>query len=221
MSGLQRQRGMTLIELIVATTLLALLMAMVYGGLRVATRAGESARSRADALNEVRVAQRVLRRQLRSALPVRGGAHDPAGDVARVFDGDGGRMRFVGPMPGYLGGGVHVQEIWLEGDAGDQRLMFSHRLAHPESGTRDSTQAQAPVVLIGHLAEASFSYFDADPGSSGTASWQARWEPAARFPALVRLEALRSGRHLVPWPTLVVAPRVTHARWSASVDTGG
>lgn len=222
MNALQHgQRGMTLIELVVATTLVALLMAMVYGGLRVAIRASDAASERSDALNDVRVAQQLLRRQLRAALPVRGHAPGAAGELARVFDGSRERMRFVGPMPGHLGGGVHVQEIWLEGQPGDQRLMFSHRLAHPDSQGMTMENAEPPVLLIDGLTDAQFSYLDLEPGNAQSPQWRHEWEPPARFPTLVRLQAGRADGRVVPWPTLTVAPQVTHARWSASVDTGG
>lgn len=220
-AGPVRQRGLTLIEMVMAMTLLALLMSMVYGGLRVAMRANDAARERSELVNEVRVAQRLLRRQLRAALPVRGNAPGADGELARVFDGSSQRMRFVGPMPGYLGGGVHVQEIWLEGEPGDERMMFRHRLAHPDSTPGDGDEGREPVLLIDGLADARFSYLDLDLREANERRWRDEWEPAARFPSLVRVHASRSRRALVPWPTLVVAPRVTHARWSSSVDTGG
>ena len=61
-------RGFTLVELLLATVLLALLVAGAWSGIRTATRAASSGEELIERTNRVRVAQEFLRRELTQSL---------------------------------------------------------------------------------------------------------------------------------------------------------
>jgi len=94
-----RNSGFTLLEVLMAVLLLAVLIGGAYGGLRAsanAMRAGEAAIDRTDRL---RTAQEFLRRQIGHIMPL-GYAHNDAEGGNIVFEGEAQFMRFVAPMPG-------------------------------------------------------------------------------------------------------------------------
>lgn len=107
-----RARGFTLLEVLGALALLALLLLGVYSGVRTATqttRSGEAAISRLD---EIRSAQQFLRRELAQSRAVAISQKDNGDPV--YFSGDGREMRFVAALPGYLGKlGPQLQQLKL------------------------------------------------------------------------------------------------------------
>ncbi|MCH8035911.1 MAG: prepilin-type N-terminal cleavage/methylation domain-containing protein [Proteobacteria bacterium] len=65
-----RQRGFTLIEILIAMTLLGLLMAMLFGGLRLGTRAWEASDARSAELARLEAVHGFIRRALTGAYPL-------------------------------------------------------------------------------------------------------------------------------------------------------
>ena len=104
-------RGFTLVELLLATVLLALLVAGAWSGIRTATRAASSGEELIERTNRVRVAQEFLRRELTQSLAL--AYEEEVGTGQRLmFGGERDQLTFVAPMPGYLGrGGPYVQQL--------------------------------------------------------------------------------------------------------------
>src|SRR5699024_9939917 len=94
-------RGFTLLELLAAMALLALLMLGVWSGIRTAAQTSSRGRAVVDRLDRRRGGQRSLRRNPAQATPVPWARVDDGRPV--VFHGGPHRMRFVAPLPGFLG----------------------------------------------------------------------------------------------------------------------
>jgi general secretion pathway protein J len=195
-------RGFTLLEVLASLALLALLMVGVYSGIRTATvsvRAGTALIERSD---QIRSAQQFLRRELAQSLS------QPLGHTSRgepvVFVGTAREMRYVAPLPGYLGQlGPQLQRLRLVDDgAGDSRLELSLALLPPDG--RAPLPLGAPQVLLDHILDGSFSYQGLDQNGAPT-GWSQTWVDGQRLPHLVRV-ALRVGGN-EGWPQLEVALR--------------
>jgi general secretion pathway protein J len=65
-----RQRGFTLVELLVGLTLLGLIVAVLAGALRIGLIGARTVDDRSGWLNEVRTVQGVIRRAVESSRPV-------------------------------------------------------------------------------------------------------------------------------------------------------
>ena len=90
------RRGFTLVELMVALTILAGLLAVTYSGFRVALTFWEKGNLRAQEFERRQTVLSVLREQIAGALPVLHLAQD--GNVRRqklAFEGDSRTIRFV------------------------------------------------------------------------------------------------------------------------------
>lgn len=84
-----RQKGFTLIEIIVVFTLLAMMMAMIFAGLDSARRSAEKGEKRITDINEIRVVQGIIRHQLSRAMAI---PFEEADDGTQVrFYGDENR----------------------------------------------------------------------------------------------------------------------------------
>lgn len=201
-----RRRGFSLIEVMVATALLAAGTALAFAAVHNATRASAAAEQEASRAERLRAVQGFLRRQLEGALllPME---EARAGEEPPVFEASADQLRFVAAMPGYLSrGGPYVQTFRLVRGAGGLRLEFQHELLTPEGPVPND---RPPEVLLEGLAEARFAVRtlapDGEPGE-----WTGDWDTVGQIPRLVRLEA-QFTEPRARWPAFVAAPRLGQA----------
>jgi general secretion pathway protein J len=197
------QSGFSLMEIIVAMTLLSLIMAMVYGGIHTSRKMAQKGLKRIDATNEVRVVQELLRRQISRILPM--AFKEEEGQFV-LFEGDANHIMYVSPMPGYLGkGGPHVQLVEIVNAKGGKILQFSHWLLN-DSLEQDAFEdsEQEPVVLLENIRDAEFSFMklneEGEPGD-----WENDWEDVENTPLMVKLDIDMGEKALMPWPEMEVA----------------
>lgn len=199
----RRARGFSLIEVMMATALLAAGMALAFAAVSNATRATTAAEVESARNERLRAAQGFLRRQIEGALllPME---VPRAGDEAPVFEASADHLRLVASMPGYLSrGGPHVQEFRLVRGAGGLRLEFQHQQLSPEGPIEHD---RPPEVLLEGIRDARFAVRTLDEtGEAG--DWQADWETVGQIPRLVRLE-LEFSEPRARWPDFVAAPRL-------------
>lgn len=202
----RRQGGFTLLEVLAALVLLALLMVGIYAGIRTATatvRAGSAAIERNE---QVATAQQFLRRELSQALAqtiARG-----ADGSSTVFTGGARDMRYVAPLPGYLGQlGPQWQRLQLVDDgAGGLRLVLSLALLPPDG--QAPVPLGEPQVLVDGIAAGGFSYSGVD-ASGRPVGWTPDWPDGRQLPSLVRVELRLRGQ--AGWPELLIPLRITSA----------
>jgi general secretion pathway protein J len=183
--------------------LLGLLMLGVYAGVRIATRSVHAGTNRIERLDQVRAAQQLLRRELAQALGQTIG-HDDHG-TPLVFEGAAHRLRYVAPLPGYLGQlGPQLQTLRLVDDgAGGLQLELGLALLPPDGG--EPQPVGEPQVLVDRVRAGRFSYRGVDVRGRVT-PWLASWPDGRTLPRLVRVEVQLDG--VVSWPTLEVPLRV-------------
>lgn len=199
----RRAGGFSLIEVMLATALLAAGLALAFGALVNATRATERAETMAQRNERLRAVQAFLRRQIDGALAMPYETEGGTGE-AIVFEVDHDLLKFVAPMPGYLSrGGPYLQTFRLRRGANGRQLEFEHQLLTPD-GPIDSERE--PEILLEGIAEGGFEVRTlADAGEPG--DWVDDWDRPGEMPRLVKLE-LRMLDPGASWPTLVAAPRL-------------
>ena len=209
MTGRSKQyglaRGFTLVEMLLAVSLMSMLLALAYGGLRAATQATERGQTILEDSNRIRMAHQFVRRQLTQLLPL-SFEEDPEVDVRVVFTGDAQRIRYVAPMPGYLGfGGPQVQEFEIvRGEEGDE-LVLRHALL--QGFEEDYLYEREPILLLDKIAGAGFSFLGEDENGEVT-RWSDSWEDESILPAAVSFEVEFVDEVYIHWPLLATSVRV-------------
>ncbi len=199
-----RNAGFTLIEVLLAITLLGIIMSLAYAGLRSVIRATDSADNLIQQQTHLRSTQQFLHRQLARSLPLNYLVDD--NDQFYVFEGERDRMQFVAPMPGYLGaGGPQVQELTLERTNEGYDLMFRHvpLLAYADGVLRDSK----PFTLLRGLEDGEFQYKSLDREGQ-LSDWENEWEAPEEIPVAIMLDLQFDEEALVSWPLLTVSMRI-------------
>jgi general secretion pathway protein J len=205
--------GFTLIEVVIATSLLALGLAIAFGTMRSAARATANAEATSQRAERLRAAQGFLRTQLTSALAVPF-EFDSESGAATFLRSSGDKLEFVGTMPGYLArGGPYLQTLELVRGEDGQKLVFQHQLLTsdgPAEAERD------PVVLLDGIADGAFEVRTIDE-SGKPGRWQDKWQLSAQLPPQVRVR-IRFRDERRSWPDLVVAVRLGAAYAATSAE---
>ena len=202
---LRGRGGFTLVELLLALGLMSMLLALAYGGLRAATRAADRGQTILQDSGRVRMAHQFVRKQLNQMMPLVFAESEDRTERT-VFLGSADRIRFVAPMPGYLGfGGPQVQELAIvEGDDGLQ-LVLSHALL--QGFEEDLLFERLPVPLLDHIEYAEFSFLGRDENGELT-GWTTAWTEPGILPESVALKVEFAEGVFTRWPLLTAAVRV-------------
>jgi len=198
-------RGFTLVELLLALGLMSMLLALAYGGLRASTRATDKGQTILEDSSRIRMAHQFVRKQLNQMAPLVFAQSDDQ-QVRTVFEGEPKRIRYVAPMPGYLGfGGPQVQELevvsWNEGYA----LVLSHALL--QGFEEGNLYLREPIVLMENIEFAEFGFLGRDE-TGELAGWTNQWEQTDLLPDAVSLEIEFGEDVYIQWPLLTASVRV-------------
>ncbi len=180
------RRGFSLIELLIAISLLGLISVVTYSAIWTASRSLHAVEQRVEANDELRVTQEFFRQALSQARGVMA-VHE--GKMQVVFSGEKQSLSFVAPAPLQRGhaGGLYRYRFDLQGsDGGSHLLRLSHwqYLAGVELDLEQPPQGE--TLLLEALELLSFSYYGRDkPGAD--AAWMDEWPRRDTLPQLVRL----------------------------------
>ncbi|MDG2525684.1 type II secretion system protein J [Stenotrophomonas sp. HITSZ_GD] len=197
----RRAAGFTLVEVLLATVLLAAGLTLAFATLRSAGAVGGRGEAIAARSERMRTVEGFLRQRLAAALPVMM-ARDPGTRQPLRFIGEAQRMRFVADVPDYLGfGGPYLHDVLVEGQGPARRLQI--QLTQVQAGeTLTPARPVPPEPLADGLVEVRFAYRGFDPRERRIGEWQAQWPDSDRLPRWVRIE-LRDAQG--DWPPLLVA----------------
>ncbi len=192
--------GFTLIEVLLATTLLAAGLALGFATVRAAGATAQRGEAMAARNERIRAVSEFLRRRI-------GGAQgivfelDQSTGASRRFGGDGQGMRFVADLPDYLGRGgphLHALSVGRGGDGLSLQVDFRMVLAGEIIA---GSAARPPEPLADGLRRVEFAY--RGPGKDGRpAPWLYEWEHPEALPTQVRV---RIADARGAWPDVVVA----------------
>ena len=196
--------GFTLVEVTMALTLLAVMLGMLFAGLRTAARAWDAGSARGDRADQLSLSTTFMRRELASAFPWR---FKDSTAVRLAFEGDGEGVRFVSMRPADLGGGgLAFVSFRFEPGTGREpgRLVMRRTLAAAAEADFTSLDSSKPFTVLEGVESVRFSYFGAENDTNAPA-WSDVWRFPQRLPMHVRMSARLD---TITVPDVVVALRV-------------
>jgi general secretion pathway protein J len=197
--------GFSLVELLLALSLMSMLLALAYGGLRASTRATDKGQAILEDSSRIRMAHQFVRKQLNQMAPLVFSESDDQQERT-VFEGEARKIRYVAPMPGYLGfGGPQVQELSVVSADEGYALVLSHALL--QGFEEENLYLRDPIVLIESIEFAEFSFLGREETGELTA-WTTQWEQKELIPEAVSLEIEFTEDVYIRWPLLTASVRV-------------
>ena len=214
-----KSAGFTLLELLIAMSLLGFILALLYGGMRLGARSWDAGELRTQNSTHLALVQGFLRRELSQVTPFH---WKKKVDMNLAFIGEPDSIKLVAPIAVRLGkGGLFLISFELAQDNGVSQLVM--RRAIPDADSVDFTALEnaEKIVLADHVEELSLAYFggktkDAKP------QWLDEWgslDSQQQLPYLIRFRVKFSNGRV--WPDLVVAPLIgsdTGCMWDSSTN---
>ncbi len=172
-------RGMTLLEILLAFTILAVIVVVLVASLRVGVRAWETGERRAAGHQEVRAMVEMLTEALATAFPYKGRLGDGLSRMV-LFEGEADEVRWVTTTAPLLldAPAAPFHAITLRYTS-EGELRLTERLVPADEPFGDEPH----VVLSRFVSALRLEYRD-DQGA-----WQSRWDKANNaLPTAVRVE---------------------------------
>jgi len=164
------QRGFTLLELVLALSIVAAMLAIVFGGLRVGVRAWQGGEQRTESLQHARSLSALLTQSIGGAVPY---LNNPAGGAQPevLFLGEENRVSFATVSPPFpLPAAIAFTAVTLSMDEGERPGFAIREKALPND---DPFELLAPIVVDPSLTAVRFRYLRDAEGS-----WEDRWDGA-------------------------------------------
>jgi general secretion pathway protein J len=205
-----RVQGFTLIEVLLATVLLAAGLALAFATLRSATAMTQRGELIAQRNERIRAVAGFLRRRIASAQAI-AFATDADSQRQYRFIGEAQRMRFVADLPDYLGRGGPYLHDFSAIESGS-RLQASFAMVQAGQTVQEAP-VREPELLADDLKAVRFRYRGLNQeGKLG--DWEDRWNAVEALPLQVSIDIQSADG--ARWPTLVVAL----AQGSGSSESG-
>ncbi|WP_133478812.1 prepilin-type N-terminal cleavage/methylation domain-containing protein [Cognatilysobacter segetis] len=205
---MKHARGFTLVEVLIATVLLAMGLTLAFATITGATQAARRGEELAASSEHIRAVEGFLRRRIAGARAVSFEV-DRASGLPTRFTGDGAHMRFVSDLPGYIGrGGPSLHDLRVERMPSGEGVRLTLGLTVVEPAGEPPVADRAPEVLADGVRAVRFRYRGlGENGAPG--EWKDTWTAVEQLPLLVEIQI--TGADGRPWPLLTVAPRLAAA----------
>jgi len=181
------EHGFTLLELMIAITLLVMIVAIMMGALRLASRSVEAGERKTENQERLRAAATFMDAQIQSQLPLTSGTEQ---GKSYYFRGDNKTLRMA---TGYsiwgAGKGSVIVDYRVEaGDGGRQTLYASEQTP--------GIEARREARLFTDASEISFEYYTKDPADEA-GQWSEQWTGGTTLPGAIRLHVGYGAQKLV------------------------
>jgi prepilin-type N-terminal cleavage/methylation domain-containing protein len=183
-----KSAGFTLLELMIALGLTALLSLVAYSSLSICLRAMRHGQTAAEHMQELRVSETILARSLSSAV-------NGSLENRLYFVGNAREMRFFTPVPleAYNMGGIYHWRV-LAGEGESNQLVLAVEQTKNVNWYRDPEGVEVRQILMGSLASLRFAY---GQGDQEYETWDAT--TAKSLPDWVRVYLTQKGREPLVW----------------------
>lgn len=229
-----RNAGFTLIEVLIAMTLLSLMVVLLFSSLRICAQSWEQGENKIAEVSEVAVVHNFFQKHLSSAIPLwndfiagdevgaanqpeTGTAADSGADTENLnktfsFQGRKNSLQFVSVFPASVGrAGMQLFSIEQQQEDKEQVLKVTLTPFFPLAEGEEWNQEE--VVLLRHVSDFELSYFGA-VDNTDKYEWQDQWLKKDVHPQLVKININTTDG--VFWPEMIIALKVAGAGSGAS-----
>jgi len=195
-------QGFTLIEVLIALTLLSIMVVLLFTSLTICAESWEKGDHKITDVNEISVVYNFFQRHLSAARPL----WNDFSTEENVFSFQGKQqsLQFVSAFPASVGkAGPQLISIFLQNEDSEQVLKVVLTPFFPVAEGKEWRKEE--VTLIRHVSDFKLSYFGSEDGVS-EAIWQNEWLEKQLQPRLVKINIQLENK--IFWPEMIIELKV-------------
>src|SRR6185312_7518518 len=197
--------GFTLVELLIALVLMALISALLFGSLKVAGRSSDAGDAKAEATASMRLASDFLRTEIEEQHPQR---MRHIAEFPLLFSGAPDQLEFAAPVPSRIqGGGVWLYRLRVATDGDKSTLVLDRMVPDVNAQALPQFTGNDRSVLADDITDIKLQYFGRDDGADASVAptWRDRWDSRQTLPLEIRIDVTPARGSA--WPTIYASPR--------------
>lgn len=196
----RRQSGFTLVEVLVALSVATLLVALVYGAVRVGQRSAMALTSKSEQTEAMHLGWQYLHKAIGRARPF---ADSGVQGDRTGFEGTSRNLVLHADVPTYVGmsGLVRIELGARVQGRGQQLVITRTDVSSIEDAEEPLPSEQA--ILVDALEGLQLAYFGAK-SRGDSPGWHADWTQVRHLPNLIRISVKPRGTRA--WPVLIARP---------------
>jgi general secretion pathway protein J len=208
-------RGFTLIEVLIAMTLLSIMMVLLFGSMKICAESWEKGENKIAEVNNVAAVVNFFQRHLVQAEPLWNdfSNEEKNGEKLFSFQGRPQAFQFVSAFPASAGrAGLQLISVALDKDRGEQVLKVTLTPFFPIGEGGEWFKEEE--ILLRSVSFFSLTYFGSEDGQAES-RWLDEWIEKDRQPQLVKINiGLENEMY---WPEMIFPLKATESAESAGV----
>ena len=210
----QALKGFTLIEVLIAMTLLSIMMVLLFTSLKICANSWEKGESKITDVNEIAVVYNFFQRDLSGAKPLWNDFS--AEEKTFSFQGSAQSLQFVSAFPASAGrSGLQLFSLNLQEEDNDQIIKVTLTPFAPVAEGAEWRKEE--VTLIKHVSDFTLAYFGSEDAVS-EGIWTEEWLGKEALPRLVKINIKLENESY--WPEMIIDLMVTGTTDNAGLGTG-
>jgi general secretion pathway protein J len=199
MADSKRIGGFTLIEVLIAMTLLGIMVVLLFSSMKICAESWQKGEDKIAQVNDVAVVYQFFQRHLGNALPLWDDFSEE-GNKVFSFQGKNQSLQFVSSFPASAKkAGLQRFSLELIKEGDEDLIQVSITPFYPVAEGEEWRKEE--VTLLRHVRNFSISYYyREDPQAEGV--WQEDWLEQENLPPLVKIKIVRDDGSF--WPEMFV-----------------
>ncbi|MGY6276868.1 prepilin-type N-terminal cleavage/methylation domain-containing protein [Methylomonas sp. MgM2] len=213
------RNGFTLIEVMIAMTLLSVMVVLLFSSLKTAAESWNAGERKVAEVNNKAVVYQFFKRHLTTIrpLPMLNNEQNFLAENQQAFQGLPQSLIFVAALPAASARkGLQVFNIAL--DPADHSVLMVTLTPYRQIEGDTEFEPVKPEVLLENVADLRFAYFGKTEDID-VLQWRDEWRVADRLPSLIKVSIqLADGSY---WPEMVFALKINQALGPDAAVSGG
>ncbi len=190
--------GFTLIEVLIAMTLLGIMVVLLFTSMKICADSWQKGEDKITQVNEIAVVYQFFQHHISTAKPLWDDFTD--GNEVFAFQGKNQELQFVSSFPASAKkSGLQLFSLNLINEGKEQLIQVSIRPFFPSAEGEEWRKEE--VILLRHVSRFSLSYYALDE-SQTEGVWQEDWLEQNVLPRLVKIKIERDDGNF--WPEIIV-----------------
>ena len=195
-------KGFTLIEVLIAMTLLSMMVVLLFGSLKICADSWEKGETKITDVNEIAVVYNFFHQHLSLAKPLWNDFSTE--EKTFSFQGKAHSLQFVSAFPASAGrSGLQLFSVDLLSENNEQLIKVTLTPFFPVAD--GETWQREEESLVRHVRDFTLAYFGSDDGVNAE-SWRDEWLAKDTLPRLVKINIKLDNE--IYWPEMIIELKV-------------